>query len=102
MPGKSRHGKGKHPHYSKKGKIRQHQASSGTPQPAGVSLPQQATANVPKPAAPISASPVPRAATRPEAATIAHYPDIVSELKRIGILTGIIIVILIVLSIVLS
>jgi hypothetical protein len=101
MPGKSRHGKGKHPHYSKKGKIRQRQVSAGTPQPAGAGLPQPAAASIPKPAAPATAPRAPKASVSPAAAAIAYSSNVVSELKRIGILTGIIIVILIILSIVL-
>jgi hypothetical protein len=98
MPGKSRRGKGKHPHYSKKSKIRQRQVGAGLPQPTGAGLPQQAAASVPQPAAPVSARPVSKAAAT--TATI-QYP-IVSELKRIGILTGIIIIILVILYIVLT
>jgi hypothetical protein len=102
MPGKSRHGKGKHPHYSKKSKIRQRQVSEGTPQQAGAGMPQPATASIPKPAAPAAAPPRPKTSVGPATAVTAPYTDIVGELKRIGILTGIIIIILIVLSIVLS
>jgi hypothetical protein len=101
MPGKSRHGKGKHPRYSKKSKIRQRQASAGTP-PTGAGLPQQANASISKSAAPAAATPAPKASVRPAIVTTAQYTDIVGELKRIGILTGIIIVILIILYIVLS
>ena len=93
MPGKSRHGKGKHPHYSKKSKIRQRQAGAG--------LPQQAIASVPKTTAPISPQTTPKTAPPATTSTV-QYPNIINELKRIGILTGIIIIILIILSIVLS
>jgi len=91
MPGKSRHGKGKHPHHSKKSKAIRRQA--------GISLQQQATSVAPKPAAPVESPPAPKA----EAAIITpRYPYVAGELKRIGILAGIMIVLLIVLSIVLS
>jgi len=94
MPGKSRHGKGKHPHHSKKSKAIERQA--------GNLLQQQATAVAPKPAASAEASPAPKAAAATAAVTTPRYPYVAGELKRIGILAGIFIVILIVLSIVLS
>lgn len=96
MPGKSKHGKGKHPHY-KKSKLRQRQAVSGLQQPAAQ--------DVAKPTVPAAASvsPVPKA---PKAAHSAVSATIqrsysLAEIKRIGILTGIIIVILIILYFVL-
>ena len=92
MPGKSRHGKGKHPHHSKKSKAIKRQA--------GNLLQQQATAVTPKPAAPAEVSPAPKAAA-PAAVTAPRYPYVTGELKRTGILAGIVIVVLIVLSIVL-
>lgn len=91
MPGKSRHGKGKHPHRSKKSKAIKRQASTY--------LQQQATAEAPEHAAPVRTEPAPKAAS--PAVTTPRYPYVAGELKRIGILAGIIIVILIVLSIVL-
>lgn len=94
MPGKSRHGKGKHPHHSKKSKAIKRQA--------GNLLQQQATAVTPKPAAPVEAPPAPKAAAAPAAVTTPRYPYVTGELKRTGILAGIVIVVLIVLSIVLS
>jgi hypothetical protein len=101
MPGKSRRGKGKHPHYSKKSKIRQRQVGAGLPQPTGAGLPQQAATSVPQPAAPVNARPVSKAAAPSATTATIQYP-IVSELKRIGILTGIIIIILVILYIVLT
>lgn len=92
MPGKSRHGKGKHPHHSRKSKAIKRQA--------GISLQQQATAVAPEPAAPARTTPAPEAAAS-AAVTAPRYPYVTGELKRIGILAGIIIVILIVLSVVL-
>jgi len=92
MPGKSRHGKGKHPHHSKKSKAIQRRQ-------AGV-IQQQPDSATAAPAAPVQPAPVPTAAATPKVRT-AQYPYITSELRRIGILAGIILVILIVLSIVL-
>ena len=97
MPGKSKHGKGKHPHY-KKSKLRQRQAVSGLQQPVAQ--------DVAKPTLPAAASvsPVPKTqkATAPSAvsATIQRSYSL-AEIKRIGILTGIILVILIILYFVL-
>lgn len=93
MP-KSRHGRGKHPHRSKKSKALRRQAGI-TPQATG------AVAS-PQPAAPVPAKPAPKAAAAPAAVTTPQYPYVIGELKRIGILAGIVIVILIVLSIILS
>jgi len=97
MPGKSRHGKGKHSRYSKKSKALRRQGITPVP---------QATSNmpdVPKQMTPTSAMPVLKAATIAPGKTAANqYPYITSELRRIAILAGIIVVILIVLSIVLS
>ena len=91
MPGKSRHGKGKHPHHSKKSKaIQRRQAGIVQQQPDSVTA---------MPAAAVQA-PMPTATATPKART-AHNPYIISELRRIGILAGIILVILIVLSVVL-
>ncbi|OGO17974.1 MAG: hypothetical protein A2Z15_00430 [Chloroflexi bacterium RBG_16_50_11] len=94
MP-KSKHGRGKHPHNKKRGQIR--------PMQAGTGVPQQATSSMTSAAAPASVAPT---ATPPaqkksiaSAALPLHYEFIGSELKRIGILTGIIIVILIILYI---
>ena len=97
MPGKSRHGKGKHPHYSKKSKALRRQGTTAMPQ-AAAGMP-----DIPKQAAPVTAPPVPRTtAVAPAKTTINQYPYITSELRRIAILAGIIIIILIVLSITLS
>ncbi len=93
MPGKSRHGKGKHPHHSKKSKAMMRQAS--TP------LNQQATAVAPKPVESVKAPTVPKSNAALEANATLRYPYVTGELKKIGILAVIIIVALIVLSIVL-
>jgi hypothetical protein len=93
MPAKSRRGKGKHPHLSKKKKAMIRQVS--TP------LQQQAATVAPKPAVSVKAPAAPKPDATPEVATAIRYPYVAEELKRIGILAGIVIVILIVLSIVL-
>jgi hypothetical protein len=94
MPGKSRHGKGKH--YSKKSKVLRRQGTAAATPQATASMTE-----IPKQATPATAPLVKTAAA--SAKTAANlYPYITSELRRIAILAGIIIVILIVLSIVLS
>ncbi len=94
MPVKPRHGKGKHPHHSKKSKALRRQVN--TP------LQQQPTDVTPKPAAPARVEPAPKTVATPEAAAALRHPYVIEELKRIGILAGIVIVALIVLSIVLG
>lgn len=96
MPGKSRHGKGKHYRYSKKSRAIQRQAVGSAP---------AATASVnaaPKQPAPAAAVPPSRAAAVQTRTVENMYPYITSELKRIAILAVIIIVILVILSIVLT
>ncbi len=93
MPGKSRYGRGKHPHHSKKSKAIKRQASAPLQQPADAA---------PKPAAPVKAEPASKPTAPLDAATMTRHLYIVDELKKIGILAGIIIVILIVLAIVLG
>lgn len=102
MP-KSRHGK-KHPHGSKKSKAIQRQMSgiqrtpaAAVPGPAAVDVyePEAVPETTPAPAATATTTPIPRAIT-------GQYHFIIDELKRIGILAGIILVILIILSLILS
>jgi len=95
MPGKSRHGKGKHSFQSKREKGK-HRFSATVVQQRVVA---QANKPItpPKPSAPSVSVPTPRAAL-----TTARYPYIVAELRRIGILAGIMLVILFVLALVLS
>jgi hypothetical protein len=88
MPGKSRHGKGKRYQSSKKRNI---------PRPNTVAQPTAATSVAPKPAATVPMAPVGKAADSPASAKANHYDYVTGDLRRIGILTGIIIVILIVL-----
>ena len=94
MPGKSRHSRGKHPHHSKKSKAIRRQVSTPVQSPAD---------KTPGPVAPARVEPAPRTAAPAEAAAaMPRYTYVVQELKRIGIIAGIIIVALIVLSVVLS
>ena len=94
MPGKSRHAKGKHPHHSKKSKIKQRQATMSFQQPVAAEAPEQIIA---------VAKPAPAAVTAsPAKVKTALYPYVTGELRRIGILAFIILVILIVLAVVLS
>jgi hypothetical protein len=88
MPGKSRHGKGKRYQSSKKRNI---------PRPNTVAQPAAATAIAPKPAATVTMAPAGKAVASPASATANQYAYVTGDLRRIGILTGIIIVILIVL-----
>jgi hypothetical protein len=92
MSGKSRHRRGKHSIHGKrkKGKLR-HQVIVAQP---------QAVTQAEEPVSPPQA-PVPSAKTATPAAPIAiKYPYILTELRRIGILAGIILAILIVLALV--
>jgi hypothetical protein len=97
MPGKSKRGKGKRPQY--RNKARQPIAPSAAN--------AAATAASPAPAATSTAS-APARALRGAAAktlvysgaTVEQYPFFTSELKRIGVITGIIVVVLIILSLV--
>ena len=98
MPGKSHHGKRKLHPQSKKSKAKQRYVAT--------SAQQQMVAQAPKspipatvPATPASSASVP---TPPPAPKAVQYPYITAELRRIGILAGIILVILVVLALVLS
>ena len=98
MPEKSRHGKAKY--HTKKSKAKQRSAALPSQ--------QQAVAIAPKPAVATRVSALPekvRTTEKIRTATVSgavRYPYITAELKRIGILAGIILVILIVLALVLS
>ena len=94
MPAKSKHGKGKHPHQSKRSKAIQRQASSDMKHSAVDET------QVPTAGRDITSEPKDRA----ESAKVKtmQYPFIVNELRRIGILAGIILVVLIILAIILS
>ena len=88
MPGKSRHGRGKRSFHGKKGR-------SGRSSPHIVT--QQPVSQTYKPVAPSvsAAAPMP-------AQTAAQYPHALTELRKIGILAGIMLAILVVLALVLS
>ena len=94
MPGKSRHGKGKHPHHSKKSKAKLRHGAMALQQPTAAGTPQPGITII----TPHSL----RTPTSPAKPRIAQYPYITTELRRIGILAGIILVILIVLAVILS
>lgn len=95
MPGKSRHGRRKHSFQGKKkkgrrslpGVVAQRQAATQTYKPV---VP-------PRVAAPSASTPTPMPVL-----TAVRYPYILKELRRIGILAGIMLVILVVLALVLS
>ncbi len=93
MPGKSRHGKGKHPVRSKR---RRSGPSAVAAQQPPVSQTYEA---VPKPEV---SAPSPTTPTPSVAVSTVRHPYITTELRRIGILAGIMLVILVVLALVLS
>ncbi len=95
MPGKSRHAKKKHFQRSMKSAARQPVAAG--PQPP------QAVDGPPQPSAPVS-KPVSASAPAPSRVSgiVQQHPYIGRELRNIGILTVIVLVILVVLSRVLS
>ena len=92
MPGKSRHGRGKRSFHGKKGKSRR------TP-PV---MQQQPVSEIDKPAAPKPVAPVAKVIAPAAAAIDTQYPHTLIELRRIGILAGVILTILVVLALVLS
>jgi len=96
MPGKSRHGKGKHPHHSRKSKAIQRQEAKA--------IQQQTTVDTVPKATPIDIdkAPPPKPTVISEKKQSIQYPFIADELRRIGILAGIIVMILIILALVLS
>ena len=91
MSAKSKHGRGKH-HGKKKGKFRRMQAAAG--------LPQETARNISSSNVPVETTPVEKPQVQKKVATSAalplHYEFIGNDLKRIGILTGIIVILLIV------
>ena len=95
MPGKSRHGRGKHPSRSKRKKGKQRFSAAV--------IQQQAVAETPKPVAPPRvAAPSASAPTPMPVLTAVRHPYILAELRRISILAGVILAILVVLVLVLS
>jgi hypothetical protein len=91
MPGKSKRGKGRRPQY----KNNQNRQVAAQPAPATAAASGAAAPAAVK-AAPAQKTPV------STAASITQYPFFGSELKRIAIITGIILVILVILVIVLA
>ena len=95
MPSKSRHGKGKHLSRSKKGKGKQRFSATVTQ--------QQPVTKTPKPVAPPKVvTPSASAPTPTSVLTPVRHPYILTELRRIGILAGVMLAILVVLVLVLS
>jgi hypothetical protein len=94
MPGKSKHGKGKHQYRGKKGRAKYRHATMAPNQPV--------VADTAAPAATTGIPPSASMPTSPKSLRVVQYPYITGELRRIGILAGIILVILIVLALVLS
>ena len=95
MPGKSRHGGRKRSFQGKKKK--------GKRSPLGVVAQRQADIQIDKPVAPPKVVTSSASAPTPmPVLTAVRYPYILTELRRIGILAGIILAILVVLALVLS
>jgi hypothetical protein len=92
LPSKSKHSRGKRRHGKKKSKFRQVRPVTGIPQETSGNVAQAST---PVAAAPVVKAPVPKKASA-SAALPLHYEFISGDLKRIGILTGVIVVLLIV------
>jgi hypothetical protein len=92
LSAKSKHGRGKHHRGKKKSKFRQVQPVA--------SVPQETSVNTAQPSAPLATAPAVKAHVPKKASTSAalpmHYEFISGDLKRIGILTGIVVVLLIV------
>ena len=95
MPSKSRHGRRK--------RFLQGKKREGRRSPPGVVAQRQADTQIDKPVAPPKvAAPSASAPTPMPVLTPVRYPYILTELRRIGILAGIMLVILVVLVLVLS
>ena len=91
MPGKSKQGRGRYSARSKK----RHGTLAGVAQ-------QQVATQAYKPATPAVPTPSPRVLTTIAKATGAQYRHIITELRTIGILAGVMLAILVVLALVLS
>jgi hypothetical protein len=94
MPGKSKHGKKRHLHQSRKSRAKQRYGTAA--------LSQQGVAETPQPVAAVSKPPSSGVPASSIKSRTASYSDVAAELRVIGILAGIIIVILIVLAQILS
>lgn len=95
MPSKSSRGKGKYSIQSKKKKRRLSRPAVNTQQTA---VPQS-SAPVPQPDKPVSPAGMPTPTAKP---VTVQYPYVANELKMIGIVAGIMLVVLIVLALILS
>jgi hypothetical protein len=93
MPSKSKHGKGKHPHRSKKSKAIQRQSAIRV---------RHDIEQTPETLIVTEKPTIARTSNIVEKTITTEYPFITYELRRIGILAGIILVILIVLAVILS
>jgi len=94
MPGKSRHGRRKHSFQGKKKK--------GKRSPSGVVAQRQEDIQIDKPVAPPGVvAPSASVPTPMPVLTAVRHPYILAELRRIGILAGILLAILVVLALVL-
>ena len=94
MPGKSHHGKGKHLPRSKRKKTKRSPQAIVTQQPAAAQYYNPVLQT--KASFPSVNAPTPMATQ-----TAARYPYVIGELRRIGILAGIMLVVLVVLALVL-
>ena len=94
MPSKSKHGKGKHYHQSRKSKAIQRQNSKN--------ITRDVAAEIPRPVSDINTPPPEKNNIESPKVKTMQYPFIVNELRRIGILAGIILVVLVILAIILS
>lgn len=95
MHSKSRHGRRKHSFQGKKKKDRRSSPGVVAQQQAGIQIDKPVTP--PRVIAPSASEPTPMPVP-----TAVRYPYILAELRRIGILAGIMLVILVVLALVLS
>ena len=97
MPAKSRHGKRKHSFRDKAKKSRQYTSDVTSQQPVAAQAVEPAAPT--KPSAPPVSVPTPTAKTK---TITVRYPYIIAELRRFGILAGIMLVVLIVLALIIS
>ena len=86
MPKKTKHGKGRHYRASKKSKSLLRRDA--------IKSPVAASTEVPKPSAPVPAAPAVKAAAPTVSAKTSQYIYVPGDLRRIGILSGIVIIIL--------
>ena len=103
MPGKAKR-KGKHPHSKKSKAILRHGVAAPPEMTAGKepAAPATAPASAPAMAQSVVRPAPPPKATAATATGTTQYPHFIPELKRIGLLAAIILVVLVVLSVVLS